>query len=85
MTRRYFWQVPEFIKFRTVFEDAETVLGVNDNNEHKLFRKDTEKISFDERAALTRRLAEISEPEFETVLFLPVRDAPMTGSYACFQ
>ena len=61
MTRRYFWQVPDFIKFRTVFENADTVIGVNDNNEHRLFRKDTGCINFDERAALNQRLASLAE------------------------
>ncbi|NOT47551.1 MAG: hypothetical protein HOP17_07345 [Acidobacteria bacterium] len=61
MTRRHFWQIPEFIKFRTVFENADTVLGVNDRGEHKLFRKDTGSISFDERAALGKRLIRLAK------------------------
>ena len=86
MTRRYFWQTPEFIKYRIVFEDKDTVLGINEQNEHRLFRKDTGKISFDERVALAYRLKEIAKvEEMETILVLPVADAPMTGSYACFQ
>lgn len=48
MTRRFFWQLPEFIRYRIVFENAETVLGVNDNREHRLFRKDTSRILFAE-------------------------------------
>ena len=63
MNRRYFWLIPEFTKFRTVFETAETVLGVNGDNEHRLFRKDTGKICFDEREAL--RLSIFKLTEFE--------------------
>jgi hypothetical protein len=85
MTRRYFWQIPEFIKYRTVFEDKDIVLGANENNEHMLFRKDTGTICFDERVALAHRLKELAEEEMETILVLPVADAPMTGTYACFQ
>ena len=51
MTRRFFWQIPECVKFRTVFEDKETILGANDDNEHHLFRKDVGKICFSEREA----------------------------------
>ncbi len=67
MNRRYFWLIPEFTKFRTVFETAETVIGVNDENEHRLFRKDTGKICFDERDAL--RLSIVKLTEFETEEF----------------
>jgi hypothetical protein len=63
MNRRYFWLIPEFTKFRTVFETAETVLGVNDENEHRLFRKDTGKISFDERDALRLSIAKLTDFE----------------------
>ena len=52
MTRRYFWQIPELIKYRTVFENVEIVNGTNEENEHKLFRKDTGRICFDEAAAV---------------------------------
>lgn len=48
MNRRFFWQIPEFIRYRIVFEDRETILGVNECNEHRLFRKDTGKILFAE-------------------------------------
>jgi len=66
MNRRHFWLIPEFTKFRTVFETAETVLGVNGDNEHRLFRKDTDKVCFDEREALRLsifKLTEFEEPE----------------------
>ncbi len=63
MRRRYFWLIPEFTRFRTVVETAETVLGVNGDNEHRLFRKDTGKICFDEREAL--RLSIFKLTEFE--------------------
>jgi hypothetical protein len=61
MNRRYFWLIPEFTKFRTVFENAETVLGVNGDNEHRLFRKDTDKICFDERDALRLSIVKLTE------------------------
>ena len=66
MTRRHFWQVPEFIKFRTVFENEDSILGVNEKNEHKLFRKDTGSISFDERTALNKRLIRMARRESVT-------------------
>jgi hypothetical protein len=65
MNRRYFWLIPEFTKFRTVFETAETVMGVNDENEHRLFRKDTGKICFDEREALRQSIVKLTECESE--------------------
>jgi hypothetical protein len=63
MNRRYFWLIPECVKFRTVFEDAETILGVNEQNEHRLFRKDTGKICFSEREALKSFVANFLEQE----------------------
>jgi len=69
MRRRYFWLIPEFTRFRTVFETAETVLGVNGDNEHRLFRKDTGKICFDEREALRQSIFKLTEFE-ETEDFL---------------
>lgn len=63
MNRRYFWLIPECVKFRTVFEDAETILGVNEQNEHRLFRKDTGKICFSEREALKSLVANFLEQE----------------------
>lgn len=65
MTRRYFWLIPEFTKFRTIFEDAETVVGVSDDNEHRLFRKDTGKVCFDERDALRLSIILLVEAESE--------------------
>ena len=65
MNRRYFWLIPAFVKFRTVFETAETVVGVNDENEHRLFRKDTGKICFDEREALRLSIVKLTEFESE--------------------
>ena len=64
MNRRYFWQIPECVKFRTIFETAETIVGVNDDNEHRLFRKDTGKICFSEREALGSFVAVFLEKEF---------------------
>jgi len=69
MNRRYFWLIPEFTCFRTVFETAETVLGVNGDNEHRLFRKDTGKICFDDREALRQSIVKLTEFE-ETEDFL---------------
>ena len=64
MTRRLFWQIPECVKFRTVFEDRETILGVNEKNEHRLFRKDVGKICFSEREALESFVSKFLEKEF---------------------
>ena len=63
MNRRYFWLIPEFTRFRTVFETAETVVGVNDEKEHRLFRKDTGKISFDECEALRLSIVKLTDIE----------------------
>ena len=64
MNRRFFWVIPECVKFRTVFEDKETILGINEDKEHRLFRKDTGKICFDEREALESFVAAFLEREF---------------------
>ena len=63
MTRRHFWQVPEYVKFRTVFENDDTILGVNAKGEHKLFRKDTGCISFSKRAKLSKRIINAAQRE----------------------
>lgn len=63
MNRRFFWLIPEFEKFRTVFETAETVLGANEKGEHRLFRKDTGKVCFDESEALRLSIVKLSESE----------------------
>jgi hypothetical protein len=68
MTRRYFWTVPEFVKFRLVFEDAETVVGAADENQYRLFRKDTGRICFDEREALRLCIVSLVESESEDFL-----------------
>jgi hypothetical protein len=52
MTRRHFWTVPDCVKFRVIFEDKETVVGVNDANQHRTLRKDTGKIFFSAQEAL---------------------------------
>lgn len=64
-TCRHFWLIPEFVKFRTVFETDETVLGVNDAAEHRLFRKDPKRLSFDESDALRRSIVHLSESDTE--------------------
>ena len=64
MNRRVFWQIPECARFRVVFEDKEFVLGANEANEHRLFRKDTGKISFNERDAIEAFVAAFLESEF---------------------
>ena len=64
MNRRFFWLIPDCVKFRIVFEDAEIILGINEENEHRLFRKDTGKICFSEREALRLSIAALFEKEF---------------------
>ncbi len=63
MNRRFFWLIPEFTKFRTAFETAETVVGANEENEHCLFRKDTGITCFDERKALLLCVATLIKDE----------------------
>lgn len=63
MSRRYFWTVPDCIKFRVVFEDGEIVLGVNDANEHKLLRMDSGRIFFSPQDALKSFVADFLEKE----------------------
>lgn len=65
MTRRFFWHVPVLIKYRIVFEDAETLLGATADNQHYLFRKDTGKICFSQREAIEKCLAPLVENEAE--------------------
>ncbi len=67
MNRRYFWSIPEFVKYRATFETTETVAGVDERKEHRLFRKDTGKISFDEREALRLSIIALVEKETESV------------------
>ena len=67
MNQRFFWQMPEGIKFRAVFEDAETVMGVNVRNEHRLFRKDTKNITFVEQEALEISLASLIKKNFKNL------------------
>ena len=64
MNRRFFWQIPECVKFRTTFEDAETITGANEFGERRLFRKDTGKICFSEAEALGSFTALFFEKEF---------------------
>ena len=64
MNRRFFWLIPECVKFRTVFEEAETIMGVNETNEHCLFRKDTGRICFSEPLALESFVTTFLEKEF---------------------
>jgi hypothetical protein len=66
MNRRFFWQVPEYIKFRIVFEDAETILGATENNEYRLFRKDTSRIVFSICEALDVCFASMMARESES-------------------
>ena len=73
MNRKYFWLIPEFTKFRTVFENEETVLGVNGDHEHRLFRKDTGKICFDEHEALRRSIVKVSEFDDEDLFVEQMR------------
>lgn len=70
MNRRFFWLIPKFTKFRTIFENAETVLGINDAGERRLFRKDTGIICFDERKALAICVAELVKDAPEKEVFL---------------
>ena len=65
MNSRFFWQVPECIKLRVVFEDAETIVGATEDNEHRLFRKDSDKIVFSEREALELCLISLVEKDWE--------------------
>lgn len=74
MNRRFFWLIPEFTKFRAVFENAETILGVNEANEHRLFRKDTGKVCFDERQALLLCVAALIKDEDEESFFIKRRE-----------
>jgi hemolysin-activating ACP:hemolysin acyltransferase len=73
MNRRFFWQVPEYIKFRVVFETDETILGATENNEYRLFRKDTNQIVFSICEAMQRCLESLGEKQFA---YLPQEEKP---------
>jgi hypothetical protein len=64
MNRRFFRQIPEFVKFRVVFEDNETVPGASGSDERRLFRKDSGKVSFNEREPIEAFVAAFLEKEF---------------------
>ena len=90
MNSRFFWQVPEYIKFRIVFETDETILGATENNEYRLFRKDTNRIVFSICEAMERCLAPQSEkeseylPQEETARFTLERKRPKRRYYGIF-
>lgn len=90
MNRRFFWQVPEYIKFRTVFEDAETILGATENNEYRLFRKDTNRIVFSICEAMEMCLTPLREKESESfppeeiAHFAPEKKRPKRRLYGLF-
>lgn len=65
MARRYFYSIPNCVKYRIIFENQETVYGANENGEFRLFRKDTGKISFSKREALKSYVNTFLEREFE--------------------
>lgn len=65
MNRRFFWQIPECVKFRAVFEDAETIMGATETGERRLFRKDTGRVVFSEREALEICLVALVERDWE--------------------
>ncbi|HEX8737722.1 MAG TPA: hypothetical protein VF721_20485 [Pyrinomonadaceae bacterium] len=67
MNRRFFWQVPEYIKFRIVFETDETILGATGDNEYRLFRKDTNRIVFSICEALDVSFASLMKQEPESL------------------
>jgi hypothetical protein len=73
MTRRYFWQIKGSVRFRTVFETDETILGVNEKAGHKLFRKDTGSVTFDDPTARKRVRARLAgrEPVTKIVRLVP--------------
>lgn len=90
MNRRFFWQVPEYIKFRTVFETDETILGATENNEYRLFRKDTNQIVFSICEAMEISLASLCEneseplPQQEVARFIPEKKRPKRRLYGIF-
>lgn len=65
MARRFFYTIPDCVKYRIIFENQETVYGANEKNEYRLFRKDSGKISFSKRKALNAYINEFLEKEFE--------------------
>jgi hypothetical protein len=90
MNRRFFWQVPEYIKFRIVFETDETILGAAENNEYRLFRKDTNQIVFSICEAMEISLASLHEkeseslPQEETARFVPEKKRLKRRYYGIF-
>lgn len=65
MARRYFYLIPECVKYRIIFENKETVYGINERNEYRLFRKDTGRICFSKREALKSYISTFLDTEFE--------------------
>jgi len=65
MARRFFYTVPDCVKYRIIFENKDTVYGANERNEYRLFRKNSGKISFSKREALRSYINTFLEKEFE--------------------
>jgi hypothetical protein len=82
MNHRFFWQVPEYIKFRVVFEDGEIILGATENNEYRLFRKDTNRIVFSICEALDVCFASLVTQESETLTANRIEAAPIMAGTA---
>jgi hypothetical protein len=52
MKSNCFWQIPQFKKFRIIFEDASILVGATEENQYQIFRKDSPYLRFSEQEAL---------------------------------
>lgn len=52
MKSNCFWQIPQFKKFRIIFEDACILVGATEENQYQTFRKDSPYLRFSEQEAL---------------------------------
>lgn len=65
MKSRYFWEKANLTKYTIVFETVETVLGRNEKNEFRTFRKDTDLICFSEQELLEVNRVELKNEKEE--------------------
>jgi hypothetical protein len=56
MKNNCFWQIPQFKKFRIIFEDTAIMVGASEDHRYQTFRKDNPSIRFSEKEALEASL-----------------------------
>jgi hypothetical protein len=68
MKSNCFWQIPQFKKFRIIFEDSAIMVGASEDKQYQTFRKDNPYITFSEKEALEAFLNFQPAPETSLVM-----------------